>query len=198
MKHSKVSFRSVSHNYFLMKSLQFHFSKLILLTSEREFRLELAFLISANEVHVFLFSLKTIRAELLLPNLIDVAVLLKGKSCPTVNDLCQPSVFTTMFPAKLFKVFFSLGQFIAVWPQAWQWSKPRANLHVSLACDHSLSLYLYNLFSGGGPLFFSFSSQRSKEAKNKKITPDLRLTQSNLFPHGELWGKRLVWPHLLS
>ena len=32
----------------------------------------------------------------------------------------------------------------------------------TLACDHALSLYLRNLF-----LFFSFSSQRSKEAEKK-------------------------------
>ena len=82
MKHSQVSFKSVFHNSFLMKSLQFHFSKFVLLTAEREFWLEFAFLISASEVYVFLFSVKTIRAELLLPSLIDVAVLLKGKNGP--------------------------------------------------------------------------------------------------------------------
>ena len=45
---------------------------------------------------------------------------------------------------------------------------------VIVACDHALSLYLCNLFSGGGRYLFSLSSQRSKEAE-KKITPDLRL-----------------------
>ena len=56
------------------------------------------------------FSLK-IKAESLLPSLIDVAVLLKRvKMVETVYDLSQPPMFTTTFPSKQCSSFsFPLG-----------------------------------------------------------------------------------------
>ena len=46
----------------------------------------------------------------------------------TAYDLCQPSMITTTFPAKLGSSFFlPLGHFIVLWPQTWKWSKTRAN-----------------------------------------------------------------------
>ena len=46
----------------------------------------------------------------------------------TVYDLCQPfNVYNGVSHETRSKFFLPLGQFIAVWPQTWQWSKCRAN-----------------------------------------------------------------------
>ena len=53
------------------------------------------------------FLVSKLRAESLLPSLIDVAVLLKRvKMAETVYDLSQPSMFTTTFPSKQGSSFF--------------------------------------------------------------------------------------------
>ena len=66
----------------------------------------------------------------------------------TVDDLCQPLMFTTTLPAKPdSSVFFPL-------------------CHLWL-CD-----------------------------RKDEIVQNPEWTQPKLFPHGEPWGRRLVWPHL--
>ena len=53
------------------------------------------------------FLVSKLRAESLLPSLIDVAVLLKRvKMAETVYDLSQSSMFTTTFPSKQGSSFF--------------------------------------------------------------------------------------------
>ena len=93
--------------------------------NEREFRLEFALLLSANEVDVFLLSLK-IKDWIALAKLNWCGGFSKSvKMVQTVYDLCQPSMFTTTFPVKPHSSFFlPLGQFITVWPQTRKWPYP--------------------------------------------------------------------------
>ena len=66
----------------------------------------------------------------------------------TVDDLCQPLMFTTTLPAKP---------------------------------DSSVFFPLCHLWLCG---------------RKDEIVQNPEWTQPKLFPHGEPWGRRLVWPHL--
>ena len=70
-----------------------------------------------------------------------------------------------------------------------------------LAWDHALSLLSLSVSHGKRALFLSPSSQRSKEAKNKKInkiTRDLRLVRSmNTYAIWSAWQQPLLCSHLV-
>ena len=74
-----------------------------LLTSEREFRLEFAFLLSADEVSALFFGLKIALSKLNWSGSFIKRVIIMVE---TVYDLCQPSMFTTTFTTKRSSSFF--------------------------------------------------------------------------------------------
>ena len=98
-----------------------HFSKPVLLTCEREFRSEFALLFSANEVDVFLFSLK-IKGWIALAKFNWCGGFTeKGKNGRnSLRFISAFDVYNNVSVETGFKLFLSLGQFNDVWPQTWK------------------------------------------------------------------------------
>ena len=78
---------------------------LTLLTSEREFRLKFAFLLSADKVSALFFGLKIAFSKLNWSGSFIKRIIIMVE---IVYDLCHPSMFTTTFTANLGSSFFLL------------------------------------------------------------------------------------------
>ena len=117
LKHSQVFFKISVQEFFSCN----HFSKPVLLTCEREFRLEFALLLSANEVDIFLFSLK-IKGWIALAKFNWCGSFTeKGKNGRNrLRFISASNVYNNVSVETVFKLFLSLGQFTDVWPQTWK------------------------------------------------------------------------------